>query len=498
MKHVVIVGGGITGLAAAYYLQTHGRGAVSYTLIESAPTCGGKILTAREQGFVVEGGPDSFVTAKPAALELCHALGLRDELIGTNDAARQVYVWSRGRLHPLPDGMMLLIPTKLVPLLKSSLLSWRGKARMGLEVLVPPRRDDGDESLAQFVRRRLGSEALDKIAEPLIAGIYVADAESLSLQSTFPRFLEMERHYGGLLRGIWMQRRAAKRIKDNGKGLPIFARRRPKGDTYGHPHKQLAGETDRRPVHTQFMSLRGGLQQLTDALVARLDASAVWTHRRVVGVMRQEHQYLIALQDGQRIQADAVILATPTYITAALVRDFDPTLAAQLQQIRYVSTATVSLGFRRADMTHPLNGFGFVVPRSEQRKIIACSWSSTKFKLRAPADHILLRVFIGGAHAEALAEQDEAGLLELAREELRVLMGLTAMPVLARVYRWPKANPQYEVGHLTRVAEIQARAAQHPNLSLAGSAYHGVGIPDCIEDGRRAAQKILVAIALGQ
>jgi oxygen-dependent protoporphyrinogen oxidase len=261
---------------------------------------------------------------------------------------------------------------------------------------------------------------------------------------------------------VLAQRRAANRQNGNGNALPPM-----------------------------FMTLRGGMQQLTDALVARLDANALWTKRRVVTVTRQGNLFAIALNDGQRVQADAVVFATPAYVTADLVRELDPTLAAQLQQIRYVSSATVSLGFKSVEVKHPLNGSGFVVARSDKRKIIACSWSSCKFNHRAPADHVLMRAFVGGAQAELVAEQDEVTLVQMIRDELQTMMGITATPVLARVSRWHKANPQYEVGHQARVAEIETRAAEHPNLHLAGSAYRGVGIPDCIQDGTRAAQEIL-------
>jgi protoporphyrinogen/coproporphyrinogen III oxidase len=470
MKKVAIVGGGIAGLATAYYLHERGRGAIDYTLIESAPYLGGKIVSAREKGFVVEGGPDSFLTTKTAALELCHALGLGDQLIGTNDAGRKVFVWSRGQLRAMPDGVMLIIPTKIMPFVQSSLISPLGKLRMGMDVLIPPRKDDGDESLSHFVRRRLGAEALDKIAEPMIAGIYVADAENLSLQSTFPRFLDMEKKYGGLLRGVIAQKRASNGNGKNGNG---------------------------KSATSMFMTLRGGLQQLVEAIVARLNQDALVLNRCVMVVKREgDHQgdlgqYIVTLNDGARIHADEVVFATPAYATADAVQSINPELASRLRAIRYVSTATVSLGFKRSELAHPLDGFGFVVPRSENRKIIACSWSSTKFDCRAPEGYALVRAFIGGARAEHLVEQDDAALAEMAREELRAMMGITATPVLTKVYRWNKANPQYDVGHAGRIADIDQLVTQYPGLHLAGGAYHGVGIPDCIQDGARVAEQIL-------
>ncbi len=468
MKRVAIIGGGIAGLATAYYLHERGRGAVEYTLIESAPKLGGKITSARENGFVVEGGPDSFLTTKPAALELCRALGLGDyqgdlgQLIGTNDAGRKVFVWSRGQLRAMPEGVMLIIPTKLMPFITSPLVSPLGKMRMGMDALIPPRKDNSDESLSHFVRRRLGAEALDKIAEPMIAGIYVADAENLSLQSTFPRFLDMEKKYGGLLRGVIAQKRASNGNRRNGQS-----------------------------ASTMFMTLRGGLQQLVDATVARLDQDALVLNRSVRCVTREGDAYELALSDGVHLRADEIVLATPAYATADFVQPIDPALSSKLHSIRYVSTATVSLGFKCAELTHPLDGFGFVVPRSEHRQILACTWSSTKFDNRAPEGHALVRAFIGGARAEHLVDQDDAALAEMTRDELRAMMGIDAKPVLTKVYRWQKANPQYEVGHQARVAEIDQLTAQHAGLHLAGAAYHGVGIPDCIESGARVANKIL-------
>lgn len=462
MKRVAIVGGGIAGLATAYFLSQRGGGTVDYKLIESEPRFGGKIVSAREHGFVVEGGPDSFLTTKPAAIDLCRALGLEDQLIGTNDAGRKVYVWSRGQLQQMPDGVMLIIPTRIMPFVASPLISWPGKLRMGMDVFIPPRRDDGDESLAHFVRRRLGAEALDRIAEPMIAGIYVADAEYLSLKSTFPRFLDMERKYGGLLKGVIAQKRANRN-----------------------------GKSQSKPAISMFMTLRGGLQDMVDGILSRLNPDALMPGRRVLQVTPSETGYNVALSDGACLETDAVVFASPTYATADLVQSFDRPLADSLRGIRYVSTATVSLGYKRSDLIHPLNGFGFVVPRSEKRKILACTWTSTKFNHRAADGYALVRAFIGGAHAEYLAEEGDDSLAAIARAELHAMMGITAEPVLTKVYRWSKANPQYAVGHAQRIDEIDQQAARHTGLYLAGGAYHGVGIPDCIEDGAKVADKIV-------
>lgn len=470
MNKTVIVGGGIAGLATAFYLQE--SGSVDYTLIESSPTCGGKITSTSRDGFIIEGGPDSFITQKPAALDLCKRLGLGDQLIGSNPGKQATtYVWSGGRLHPMPEGMMLMAPTMVIPFLRSSLISWPGKLRMGMELFVPKLDSAQDESLAGFVRRRLGTEALNKIAGPLMGGIHAADPEKLSLKSTFPMFQDMERKHGSLLRG--MLKRPQRSTSNGSKPTPMF------------------------------MSLRGGLQQLSDALVAHLPTHAVRSGCCVLSVCptadgHHQTQYKVVLSDGSSILADNVVFATPSYVTADLVQQIDPTLASRLRTIRYVSTATVSLAFRRADIAHPMQGAGFIVPKSENRKITACSWSSAKFPHRAPGDSVLLRVFIGGALAEDLAEQDEAALIELARTELGTIMGITAAPILAKAYRWNKANPQYDLGHDSRVTEIEKSLKYHPGLYLAGAAYRGAGLPDCIQSGIGAARSIAERVHANQ
>lgn len=465
MKKTAIIGGGITGLATAFYLQEYARGAVDYVLLESASQLGGKITSVRENGFIVEGGPDSFLTQKAVILDLCRVLGLEDQLIGSNRANSATYVWSREHLHPMPEGMMLMAPTMILPFLRSRLISWRGKLRMGMEIWIPENASDEDESLASFVRRRLGEEALEKIAAPLMAGIHAADPEKLSLKSTFPMFLEMEKKHGSILRAMM----ASKRVQES---------REP--------------QQKRAPM---FMSLRGGLQQLVAALLAQLDPQCVRPNSRVLAVKPYIDQYKITLSDGSCILADDVVFATPTYITADLVQQISPALAFRLRAIHYVSTATVSLGFKRSEIGHALNGSGFIVPREENRKITACSWSSEKFNHRAPDDCVLMRVFVGGARAESLAEQSEAALVRLARQELQAIMGISATPVLAKAYRWHRASPQYEVGHQARIAEIEQVAACHSGLYLAGAAYHGAGIPDCVKSGMKTALEIVTKLA---
>lgn len=463
---VTVIGGGIAGLATAYFLLEHARAAgrsVKLTLFERSAGFGGKVISERRDGFVIEGGPDSFLTQKPAALQLCHSLGLDSQLIGTNEDRRKTFIWSKGSLRALPDGLTLIVPTRMLPFVRSPLLSWPGKLRMGLDLVIPRRRSNGDESLASFVRRRLGQEALDRLAEPMIAGIYAADAERLSLQSTFPHLLDLEQRYGSLIRGMLAQRRRA-----------------------------ATGGTASRTGQAPFMTLRGGLATLIEVLVARLQADGAMLVNTQAQTLRQaDSEYLIYTHDGSCIAADAVVFATPAYVTAELLRPLAPAAADALGMIRYVSTVTISLGFRSKDLNHPLDGFGFVVPRNERRRILACTWSSSKFADRAPAGHSLIRAFIGGSRAEQFIGLDDDTLVDLVREELRLTMGLTAAPVLERIFRWRQANPQYDVGHADRVATIEGLVGQLPGLYLVGSAYHGIGLPDCIQNGKRVANLVL-------
>ncbi len=469
IPHVLIVGGGISGLATAYYLQKQARAAglpLRYTVLESGPVPGGKIATERVDGFVIEGGPDSFLAQKPWAEELCRELGLAGELIGTNDAQRAVFILCRGRLVPLPRGINLIVPTRLKPLLRSPLLSWPGKLRMALEPLVPARTDEADESIGSFVRRRFGREAMEVLAEPLMCGIHAGAPEELSLEATFARFRDMERKHGSLTRG--MRRSTA---------------------------QQMSAPT-RSPSESRsaFLSLRGGVGRLIDALVPALVDGRVETGVAVSSLERDAQGYRVSTAAGGSYPADAVVLTTPAYVSARIVQDLAPSLADSLGRIRYVSSGTVSLAFRREEVQHPLNGFGFVVPRGERRRIFGCTWNSSKLAGRAPEGHVLLRAFVGGAGREEIVELPDQELVALVRAEFEQIMGLEAEPLLSRVYRWHHANPQYEVGHLQRVREMHSQAESVGGLYLTGSAFEGVGIPDCVRQAQTTASTILAAL----
>jgi len=465
---LVVVGGGITGLAAAHHaleLARERRIALELTLVEARERLGGTIATERAGGFLIEAGPDSFLSEKPWALALCRRLGLEDRLARTDDRYRKVFVWHAGRLHPLPDGWELLAPTRLAPFLSSRLFSWPGTLRMAFD-LVLPRGIADDESLGAFVRRRLGREALERVAQPLVAGIYTADPDDLSLTATMPRFAELEKQERSIILGL---RRARRRALETG----------------------VSGAR-----WSLFVTLKEGMEELVAALATRLQPGTVLLKQRVAGVERRGDRWRVATAEGADLDADRVIVATESHAAARMLRYVDPTLATLLAEIPYASSATVTLGYRRADVPHPLDGFGFVVPRTEKRALLACTFSSVKYAGRAPEGDVLLRAFVGGALNEAVLELDDAPLVMRARAELREALGITAAPALARVFRWPKAMPQYHVGHLARVETIERRAGALPGLDLAGGAYRGVGIADCVRSGEAAAERALGAGAV--
>ena len=460
---LVVVGGGIAGLSAAHRAVELARergSALDLTLIEARERLGGSIASERVDAFLVEAGPDSFLSEKPWALALCRRLGVEDRLVRTDDRFRKVFVWYRGRLHPLPDGFQLLAPTALRPFATSSLFSLPGKLRMALD-LVLPRGGGDDESLGAFVRRRLGAEALERVAQPLVAGIYTADPDDLSLTATMPRFLELERAHRSVILGL---RRALRRAP-------------------------LPGTSGAR--WSLFVTFASGMEELVSALAARLPGGSVALKQRVSGLERVGARWRVATAEGASVDADRVILATEAHATARLTRYLDPALATLLEEIPYASAATVSLGYRRADVPHPLDGFGFVVPRTEGKALLAGTFSSVKYPGRAPEGHVLIRGFLGGMLQGAMLAEDDEALVTRAPEELRAALGVTAAPVLTRLHRWLASMPQYRVGHLTRVETIEQVVAGMPGLLLAGAAYRGVGIADCVRSGEAAAERAL-------
>jgi len=462
---LAVIGGGITGLAAAHraveLARESGR-SLELTVLEGADRLGGIIQTERRDGFLIECGPDSFISEKPWALALCRRLGIEHRLVRTDERYRGAFVVHGGRLHALPDGFQLLAPTRLAPLLASSLFTWRGKARMALD-LVLPRGGDSDESLGGFVRRRLGREALERVAQPLIGGIYTADPDSLSLEATMPRFREMELRHRSVILAMRRAGRAAPAEREGVSGARW----------------------------SLFVTFADGMEEMVQALAGRLPPGSVRLKERVASAERRAGGWRLTTTEGAAVEADAMIVAVEAYQAARLMRHLDPGLGHLLEGIAYASSATVTFAYRRVDITHPLDGFGFVVPRIERRPIIAGTFSSVKYPGRAPEGMVLLRVFLGGALDEAALAADDAALVATARGQLAELLGARGEPLFTRVSRYLKAMPQYEVGHLARVDAIEAATRRQPGLALAGGAYRGVGISDCVRSGEAAAEALL-------
>jgi oxygen-dependent protoporphyrinogen oxidase len=468
-RRIIVIGGGISGLAAAHRLLERSRSeerALEVLLLEAGTRTGGVIQTKQRDGFLLEGGPDSFISEKPAAIRLAERLGIASRLIETNPGQRRSFIVRKGRLLPVPEGFQLLAPTRFWPFVTTDIFSWTGKARMALDLLLPRRADNGvdDESLAQFVRRRLGREALERMAQPMVGGIYTADPERLSLRATMPRFLLMEREHRSLIRAMWRQRRL---LSD----------------------AQSKGTSGAR--YSLFLSFDAGMQTLSDELTRALPPASIKLNAGVERLSFDETtgQWMIQAQ-GENFRADAVCLALPAYGASALLNETNAQLAKELDEIPYASTATVNLAYRRRDIPHPLDGFGFVVPLIEKRSTLACTFSSIKFARRAPEGQALLRAFVGGALQPEMFALEEAAIINAVRKDLRVLLGIEQAPLFARVEKWPRSMAQYHLGHVERVGRIKQHLLSTPTLKLAGNAYEGAGIPDCIRSGESAADEL--------
>ena len=479
---VVVVGGGIAGLTAALELA---EGGAAVTVVESADRFGGKIATSRVDGLVVEAGADSFLAGKPAGLALCGRLGIADRLVNSQPDDRRTFVWSRGRLRELPEGLILGSPARAWSLLRSGLLSPVGAARLVADVAVPRRKPaagDGpdragttEETVAGFFTRRLGPEAYTRVVEPLLAGIHAGDAARLSLPATFPRFVEMEDRHGGLVRAA-LAGRIRNPLRRNGN--------RNSGSSVG------AVPEGRTP----FVSFPTGMSELVEALVSRLLVLGVElrTGQAVAGIRAVEGGYEVVLDGGGALPAAAVVLAPPAPVAAGLVRNLCPAAAAGLEEIEHASTATVSLAYRADGIGTAPAGYGFVVPRAEGRHLLAGTWGSNKWPGRAPAGLVVLRGYVGGVGREAVLEADDDGLVHLVRAELGALAGIRGTPVHSEVHRYPAGMPQYTVGHAGRVGRIREALAGCPGLAVTGAAYGGVGIPDCIADALATARQVLL------
>jgi protoporphyrinogen/coproporphyrinogen III oxidase len=455
MTTVAIVGGGIAGLATAYELALR---QVPFLLLESGPRLGGVILSEQIDGFTIDGGPDALLIQKPEGIKLCEELGLGGALVPTK-LPRLAFIQRDGRLHALPAGSVLGIPTAWGPFIRTPLFSWPGKARMAAELFIPARRDGGDESIGAFMTRRFGTEAATYLAEPLLAGIHAGDVNRLSVRALFPRFVEEEARYGSLLRAFRSQ-----------------PARKPSPDG-------------------AFKSLPGGLSDMVRALVATLPPESIRLNTPVSSIHKDGERFRIETVTGERIEARAVVVAAPAFAASTILRDMSPLLSQLCGEIPYVSAGTVALAFKREAVSHPLNGSGFVVPKVENTGITAGSWLSSKWPNRAPADRVLLRAFVGGSRDPGALDQSDAELVTVALNALRPLLGIAGEPLLKRVYRWPRANAQHEVGHLERLARIESVLANIPGLQLTGSGYRGVGIPDCVADGRATGKKVSAWLA---
>ncbi len=464
-RRIAVIGGGIAGLAAAHRLRELDA-AAHVTLFEASDRLGGVIDTIHQDGYLIEAGADSFITNLPWAVDLCRRVGLADQLISTDSAHRRALVVSRGRLHPVPEGFLLMAPERLWPLVRSPILSVGGKLRAAWEFLIRPRAGDADESLASFARRRLGREAFDRLVQPLVGGIYTADPEKLSLAATLPRFREMERRHGGLIRAM----RAARKSKSDASGDDSGAR------------------------YSLFAAPRDGMKSLVQAVSARLPADTIQLCSQVERIDRLGQQWKIQVRGTSATiehTFDALIAAAPAPVAAKLLDAVDAPLAAELGGIEYAPSAVVVLGYARAQIARPLDGFGFVVPQIERRQILSASFSSVKFAGRAPQGRVLIRVFLGGALQPELVDIPDEQLCRIAETELADLLRIAGGPSLSRVFRWRGAMPQYHLGHLDRLARIRDRLDQFPTLTLAGNAFEGVGIPQCIHSGEQAAEQVV-------
>jgi protoporphyrinogen/coproporphyrinogen III oxidase len=460
MTRVAIIGGGISGLSAAYALHKRRAGGadIDYVLYEASPRFGGVLQSELVQKCLIEAGPDSFLTEKSWAADLCREIGLEDQLITSNDSQRKTYIVQAGRLVPIPNGLMFMTPTRILPVLFSPLFSWSAKKRMAREwFAAPDSLVTTDESVATFVERHYGEEMIERLVAPLLAGIYGGDASQLSVQAVLPRFVEMEKKYGSLSKGMLSERRAA---------------------------------TAHNPLRPLFTSLKGGMQQLADALAKRLKPEFLRPNTSVQALQPQGDKWLVSAGYDSD-QVDAVIIATPAYVAAKLLHIADLTLAAELTAIPYNSSITVAMAFDKAVRAALPPGFGFLVPQSEPFNILAATFVHNKFSFRAPADTALIRCFIGSDKADNYMQLGDERIFEIVRHDLQRALGIAAEPLFGLLYRWSHSMAQYTVGHRDRLARIRDLLQRLPGLALAGNAYSGIGIPDCIRSGMTAAAEVI-------
>lgn len=489
MKRIVVIGAGATGLAAAYQLVNDlgDRKDAEILLLEKSDRVGGQILSVVEDDFVLECGPDCFISDKPAVLKLAEPLGITDELTGTRSAAGGTDILTNGKLVRMPEGVMMMIPTKFKPFISTKLLSWPGKIRAAMDVFIPRRKNlDDDETLASFVNRRLGKEILDRLAEPLVGGIHASDPDTMSLAATFPRFLKMEKDDRSLIMAMLKSKRRMAKMKKAAPPPEAVEEFEGTPEEHKEPPKRW----------TMFVSFKQGMQTFTDALAAAIGPEVIKLNTEVTRIEQKTLpgggvSYKLNLKRVGDIEADAVIIASLAPQAGALVESLDATLAGTLRDINCVSSATVNLVYRAADLTRPLETNGCLIPQVENREIMATTWTTNKWPYRAPEGFVMIRAFVGGAFRQELVSLSDEEIMRLVRDELKSIVDISAEPVKTRITRWVKTMPQYSMGHLERIAIIRAREQDHPGLFLAGASYSGVGVPDCVTAGQNAAQRAL-------
>jgi oxygen-dependent protoporphyrinogen oxidase len=481
---VAIIGAGIAGLSAAHNLikSSTKEHQIEVSLFESSSTPGGIISTKVEHDCIVEEGPDSFVTFKPAAIKLCTELGLTDQLLSTNQKFRRAFVAWKGKLEPIPEGFMMIAPTKFDKLFQSNLFSRTGKLRMAFEQFIPKGKVRADESVASFVTRRFGKEALERIGQPLLGGIYTADPETLSLASTMPKYLNYEQEFGSVTMGLLHEKLSTASVATTAivSAEPLDSTDKTSGARY-----------------SAFVSFAQGQAVLIDALVNDIQRAGgtIYTDTRIDSINQNQNKTWTVVTNSQKHQIfDKVIIATPSFVAAGLLGGADADLSKLLKTLSYASSAVLNLLFDRNQIKHPLDGFGFVVPAIENRKIIAASFSSVKFSKRCPEDQALIRVFIGGALQEELLNNNDSGLIQVALEELDLYLGIQGQPVRSWVKRWNSSMPQFKLGHKELIASIQDLTARLEGLYLCGAYLDGVGIPDCIASANKACASLIESL----
>lgn len=462
---IVVIGGGISGLSSAhriYELSAKSGCNIDVIVLERSGRLGGVVSSEVTDSLILEGGPDSFITTKPWAIDLCLRLGLESRLIETNDEMRRVLVAWGDRLWPMPEGFSFA-PTRLAPFVFSPLFSLFGKLRMSLDLVLPRGKSNKDESVESFFTRRLGTEAFNMIVQPLVSGIYGTSPKNLSVRAALPQFVKMEEKHRSLIKAM---RKATQSIN-------------------GIKNKSNATR------YNQFVSFRGGMRELVDALSSSLPEGVIQLNKSVTRIEPIGNTWQIVTNNNESINADGVVIAIPAIHAADLIKGFDPLLGEYLSQIQYASSIVVNLLYRRENISQPLNAVGFVVPKTQGLPITACSFSSLKFTGRAPTETLLLRCFMGEDINKEIYNKDDSWLCDTTHNKLSVLMGITSEPLFSMVKRNPKSMPQYTIGHLERIAKISKRAERYLGMEFAGNAYKGVGIPDCVRSGEEAAEKLL-------